>query len=345
MLNWAKQQLANVAGTQEPEYGPDAIQTVSQQAETTPYTELTRDDLKWTALQSTCVETQTFYAFAEDGTVGMAQLIYNNLAGLRTTTQFTTKIFYPDGRAPLWTSEQVDDHQFANDKTCFHSDKASIDLLSDGETYHIKSQASPKTKVDIKVKRAAPSFKVGQDGTSYYGTDPQKPWGSMRHVFWPRCDVEGDFVTKDGTLKMTGRGVFIHALQGMKPHHLAARWNFVSFHSSKYSAVMMEYTTPPSYGTTTVNMGGIVSGDKLIYAGARNSATHTASKHDAEVDWPEPTALAFKWNEGGEGAHAELAISMSSRADRIDVMAEVPGFVKQLVGAAAGTRPYIYQVS
>ena len=29
----------------------------------------------------------------------------------------------------------------------------------------------------------------------------------------------------------------------------------------------------------------------------------------------------------------------------VDVMAEVPAFVKQIVAAAAGTKPYIYQVS
>ena len=35
---------------------------------------------------------------------------------------------------------------------------------------------------------------------------------------------------------------------------------------------------------------------------------------------------------------------LDQRLDRIDVMAEVPGFVKKIVGAAVGTKPYIYQV-
>lgn len=228
--------------------------------------------------------------------------------------------------------------------TCFHAEKCSIDLSPDGNAYYFKSNASPSTVVDVKFTRKAPGFVVGKNGTSYFGTDPQKPWGSMKHAFWPRCDVEGDFVTKDGVINMKGRGLFIHALQGMKPHHLAARWNFCNFQSARYSAVLMEYITPPSYGSTVVNVGGLVSEDKLIYAGASNTAAHTEHKQDDDVNWPQPTAVTFKWNPGADPAHAELPAAIPTRTDRIDVMAEVPGFVKQIVGAAAGTRPYIYQV-
>lgn len=72
--------LANVAGTQEPIYGPDAIQSVSRQAETTPYTELKKKDLKWRAPQYTSVETQTFYVMADNGGLAMLQVIYSNVA-------------------------------------------------------------------------------------------------------------------------------------------------------------------------------------------------------------------------------------------------------------------------
>ena len=66
-------------GTQEPEYGPSAIQAVTKQAEETPYTELTKDDLKWKALEVTNVETQTFYLFSDEGELCFLQLIYNNV--------------------------------------------------------------------------------------------------------------------------------------------------------------------------------------------------------------------------------------------------------------------------
>lgn len=72
--------MANVAGTSEPIYGPSAIQSVAAQTESTPYTELKRGDLQWQAINSTSVETQVFYLMADSGHIGMAQLIYSNVA-------------------------------------------------------------------------------------------------------------------------------------------------------------------------------------------------------------------------------------------------------------------------
>jgi hypothetical protein len=72
--------LANVAGTQEPIYGPSAIKSVAEEAKETPYSELTKDDLKWRALESTCVETQTFYFMGDNGHLAFCQVIYSNVA-------------------------------------------------------------------------------------------------------------------------------------------------------------------------------------------------------------------------------------------------------------------------
>lgn len=71
--------LASVAGTQEPVYGPEAIQSVAKQMEAARYTELTKEDLRWRAHQYTNVETQTFYVMADNGTLAMVQVIYSNI--------------------------------------------------------------------------------------------------------------------------------------------------------------------------------------------------------------------------------------------------------------------------
>lgn len=342
-MNWAKQQLANVAGTQEPIYGPSAIQSVSDQAKTIPFTELQKDDLKWVGMQSTCVETQTFYLMAESGHIGMAQIIYSNVGGIRTTCQFNAKIFYPDRKTPnLWVSDALEDHKFENSKHNFLARGCSFELNEAGTSYKLKSTTNKKCVVDLTVSKAAPGFVVGEDGTSYFGTDPKNPWGTMYHKFWPRCNVEGSMMTQAGEVNFKGRGLFIHALQGMKPHHAAARWNFVNFQSPTYSAIMMEYTTPPSYGSTVVNVGGIATDDKIICAGSSNNAKHSEIKGDPENDWPEPGAVNFEWSDG-HGTEAVLSGPLGERLDRVDVMAEVPKFVKQIVASAAGTKPYIYQ--
>lgn len=110
---------------------------------------------------------------------------------------------------------------------------------------------------------------------------------------------------------------------------------------------MMEFTTPPSYDSTVVNVGGIVKDDEILYAGANTSITHTASAQDAESDWPEPTAIKAEWDGSTndlKNVHAELEGPLGERLDRVDVMAEVPGFIKTIAGNVAGTRPYIFQV-
>lgn len=68
-----------MAGTQEPIYGPEAVQSVAKQAETTPYTVLEKKDLAWAAMEVTNVETQCFYIFADNGYICMCQVIYSNV--------------------------------------------------------------------------------------------------------------------------------------------------------------------------------------------------------------------------------------------------------------------------
>ena len=72
--------LANVAGTQEPEYGPTAIQPVGSRDGDPAFSVVTKNDLKWKTINSTCVETQTFYFLADSGHVGFVQVIYSNVA-------------------------------------------------------------------------------------------------------------------------------------------------------------------------------------------------------------------------------------------------------------------------
>ena len=144
-------------------------------------------------------------------------------SGLRTTCQFNTKIFYlDDGKTPnLWSSDPLEQHGFSADKHSFHAKGCSVALSDDGASYAVKSSTNIRSVVDVVVSRAAsvPGFVVGNDGTTTFGTDKSKPWGSMRHAFWPRCEVKGTIVTQAGPLDLKGRGFFVHALQGMKPHH------------------------------------------------------------------------------------------------------------------------------
>ena len=189
----------------------------------------------------------------------------------------------------------------------------------------------------------------------------------MRHGFWPRCQATGSIITDAGEVNFKGKAFFVHALQGMKPHHagkqaialsahffhfadelIAAKWNFVNFQSPSYSAVMMEYTTPPSYGSTIVNVGGIATDGKIICASSRgNSVKHTKVTSDRDNEWPEPEAVEYVWSgvtKDKKAVSATLAGNLGKRLDKVDVLAKIPGFIKTIVGGVVGTKPYIYQV-
>ncbi|KAG5916996.1 putative cell survival pathways protein [Claviceps africana] len=347
MFNWAKQQLANVAGTQEPIYGPSAIKSVAEEATETPYTEITRDDLKWKGLESTCVETQSFYLMSDNGDIALAQVIYSNVAGMRTTCQFNSKIFSKDASKPhLWCSTPLNNFEFSEDKTGCYADDCALELSEDGNEYTIKSMNDERSIVNLKITRTAPGFVVGKTGTTKYGTNLEKPWGTIRHAFWPRCAAEGTITTPDGPVDFKGRAMYSFALQGMKPHHAAAKWNFANFQSPNYSAIMMEFTTPASYGTTLVNVGGIAKDGEILTAGSGHEVVHIEVKKDADNEWPEPSSVKFEWKgteKDVKPMSATVEGPLGERSDRVDVMAEVPGFVKSIVAAAAGTKPYIYQ--
>ncbi|KAF3924068.1 hypothetical protein ABW21_db0208781 [Orbilia brochopaga] len=344
--------MSSVAGTAEPIYGPEAIRTVHQHSEAADgkpeYTELTSKDLAWHVGKGTNVETQVFYIATEAGPFAMAQVIYSVvIPGVKTTAQFNMKLFDPKNPASkVWSSVPLTDPQFHDNNTSFYAQNVAVVLSEDGGIYKIKSQADPDNFCNLVFTRLSPGFMAGKDGKTTYGTDQANPWGEIWHKFWPRCKVEGQFILKGEQVKIDGQGLFIHALQNMKPHHAAARWNFANFQGPTTSAIMMEFTTPPSYATTTVAVGGLAKDGQIITGTLNNTAEHVKAENDPEADWPEPKDIKFTWkgkDKDGKEVVGVIEKSWGPRMDRVDVMGEVPDFVKKIASAAAGTRPYIYQ--
>ena len=234
---------------------------------------------------------------------------------------------------------------FDESQTGFYADNVALELNKEGDAYTIKSATNDKNIVNLTVTRKSPGFQVGSDGTTYFGTDPANPWAHMRHAFWPRCTVTGTMQTPSKTYKIDGRAAYNYAIQGAKPHHLAAKWDFVDFQTSSYSAILMSYTTPQSYGKTVVGVGGIAKDDEIIWAGPC-TAKHVTAKKETENDWPEPKNVYFEWNgqKDGKAVIGELAGDLPKRSDRVDVLAHLPGFVKSFISGATGLRPHIFQV-
>lgn len=346
MLKWVQSGLSAVAGLAEPEYGPDAIQPITKRIPKDSekiYRSTKPEDFNWLSPNYTNVETQTFY-FTDLKTknVGFAQIIHSNIMGLTTTAQFTFRLFNPeDKNINLWTSTKL--NNFKTDGYNFYADDLSLEMI-DNLKYILKSHVNKESIVEFEMERISDGIIFGDDGLTYYGEDPEQPWGSMRHVFWPRCKINGKIITKEKEILIeNGLTMFVFALQGMKPHHAAKSWNFINFQSENYSAIQMEFTTPKSYGTTKVNIGIVVKDDKIIIGTINNQVTHSDSSID-EIGWPVPKKIEFDYIENDQ-EKAKVFGNLINLVERIDVMAEIPQFVKNIVSGVAGAKPYIYQFS
>ena len=218
MLKWIKGGISAVTGIAEPEYGENYIHTVSKRLQNKqPYRPTTRDDFNWLAPEHTNVETVTFYfADLESGITGFAQIIHSCIMGLRTAAQFTFKIYTSNDPEDLniWTSTKL--KNFRIDGPNFYADGLSLELSEDNSSYHLVSTVCSKSEVDLVIKRLSPGAKCGDDPSTYYGDNVEEPWGSIRHVFWPRNFISGTIKVKkpvdvidedDGGKKRKKRGL------------------------------------------------------------------------------------------------------------------------------------------
>lgn len=310
------------------------------------------------------------------------------------TIQFTLKIYNPNTKKSDWRSVNVSNFVTPPpglDKRSCKADQFSITCKASAdpsfpETYVIRANLSDDLQVSLDVSRPAsvPGFKVGQGpkgGFSYFGPEVNKPEGYVVHRFWPHTVATGHVVHQGKASAVKGIGMFIHAIQGMRPNLVASRWNFANFQSSAHggvSAIQMEFTTLESYGRhgagsggVTVNVGSLVLGGKLAVVTAETKwpdevpeesapvisrVTHVDPVHDPDTGYRMPSALDYRWAGPSILSVPQGTITASLYVDvgsvtqpkglieKVDVLAEIPYVIKTMVNYVARTKPYIYQV-
>jgi len=338
-------------------------------------------------------ETQIWYTILEDGSFVMCQIIHSSIGVWYPTIQFTFKVFNPGTGEKTWRSVNVsnfvtpppdlDKRSSKSDEfTITHADNPGTDYP---ESYTISANLSDGVQITIEVRRpvAVPGFKIGKGpdgGYSYFGPDAAQPEGYVVHRFWPLTRTSGKISVNGKPLAVDGPGMFVHAIQGMRPNLVASRWNFTHFQSPAHggvSAVQMEFTTTNAYGRkgagsgyVSVNVGGLVIGGKLATVTAETKwpdedqpdkadlvsrAQHVKGVHDPDTGYPQPTELVFRWAapsivpdvpglvEGSLTVDVGGPSEPKGLIEKVDVLAEIPTVVKTVVSYVAGTKPYIYQ--
>jgi len=270
----------------------------------------------------------------------------------------------------------------ADEFTITHKDAPDTEFP---ESFTISVNLAQEVQISLEVRRPAGAhgFKIGKGpdgGYSYFGPDAAKPEGYVVHRFWPLTRTLGNITLNGKSLAVEGPGMFVHAIQGMRPNLVASRWNFCHFQSSAHdvSAVQMEFTTTNDYGRNgagsgyvSVNVGGLVIGGKLAAVTAEtkwpseaqpeeaniiSQARHLKSVHDPDTGYSQPTELLFRWagpsilSDVPGSIEGTLAVDVGSLEkpkgliEKVDVLAEIPTVIKTVVNYVAGTKPYIYQV-
>ncbi|KZV89004.1 oxidative stress survival, Svf1-like protein [Exidia glandulosa HHB12029] len=343
-------------------------------------------DLRWACSGGFVAESQIFYQYNEDGTFIMLQVIHASVGVWFPTIQFVVHVYNPNTKERIWSSTNVSG--FTADGRSCKADEFSIvhnpspTVPGAAESYTITARPSRDVQVSVTVSRTAdaPGWKLGKDGKSLYGSNPEKPEGYVLHRFWPRTTATGHVVYKGKAITVDAVGMLVHAIQGMRPNLVASRWNFAHFQSRDalggVSAIMMEFTTPRGYGpkgkdsgNVKVNIGSVVIGGKLVLVTGEtlfpgetekkegvvvSRATHLDPEFDKDTSYQAPTRIAFDWkglslaDSGVEvRAHLETNIGspheMKGLVEKVDFLAEVPGPVKGVVSYVSGVKPFIYQ--
>jgi len=213
----------------------------------------------------------------------MCQVIHSAVGVWYPTIQFTCKIANPKTGEKTWKSINVTNFvtpPSGYDKRSSKADEFSVlHKSSPGtdfpESYTIRANLGQDLQVSLEVLRPStlPGYKVGkgpEGGYSYFGTDPQKADGYVIHRFWPRLQAPGHLIRNGKADAVKGMGMFVHAIQGMRPNLVASAWNFAHFQSNELggvSAIQMEFTTTDAYGKRGAGSGGVVVnvGSKFRY--------------------------------------------------------------------------------
>ena len=323
-------------------------------------------------------------------------ICYHHVRLWYPTIQFTCKIYNPTTKEKTWrslTASNFISPPPGQDKRSCKADQFSVTHRSTGsdpagaESYTITVNLSADLQIGLTVSRPSETsgFKVGKGekgGFSYFGADTDNTQGYVVHRFWPRTTAEGHII-RNGVAQAikASTGMFVHAIQGMRPNLVASRWNFGWFSTPErggVSAIQMEFTTLDTYGKkgpgsggTIINVGSIAIGGEVVsvtaetrWKGEENDvardvqsrAIHYDTVLDPDTSYYAPSKLGFYWTapsvipEAAGRVKAELEVEAGSGreseglVEKVDILGEIPWALKQIVHAT-GTKPYMYQAS
>ncbi|KAL1916100.1 uncharacterized protein VTP21DRAFT_6104 [Calcarisporiella thermophila] len=306
------------------------------------YNDLSLKDLEWTLAGGSSSETQTWYFYTKTGKFGFVQLLHSNIGIFYPTIQYNCR-FFGEGIS-LWKSVNSSGFKLSPDRRSASCDGMSIQLNPEGTLYTVSLKIGNETFVSFQFEKIDRGFKIGE-GKTFLGSDSSST-NFVSHKFLPKGRITGVLVHNGVEHELEGDGLFVHAIQGLMPHLIASKWNFVNLQGPEGSVCMIQFETTPQYGNVRVNQGAVVVDNKLIGVSVENEVEYVESELDAETGYHVPTETRYTWKGKCVDDDTPFSVTIQQRptvlVDKIDVLSEVPYFLRKLVQAFVA-KPFVYQ--
>ncbi|CAG8495944.1 7933_t:CDS:2 [Funneliformis caledonium] len=308
------------------------------------FSEVTKKDLEWTLAPGSSTETQTFYLATNEGHFAFVQMIHSNIGLWKPTIQFTTRFY--GGGINTFKSVNMSNFKLSKDRLSAEAENMSIKLNPECNKYKVILKHDKDLFIDFEFEQVDRGFQKKNGGKTYFG---KKESEYVQHKFWPKGIVKGNITVDGKTFDISGVGLFVHAVQGMRPHLIASRWNFVNFQSNDdkdVSLSLCEFETTPHYRSKKSNQGGLIVNNKLVGVTDDNVTNFLETYLDPKTGYHVPSKIRYTWKgktlEKSEDFSAYIEIKLDTPMDRIDVLNEIPYVLKKIVQAFVA-KPFVYQ--
>ena len=205
--------------------------------------------------------------------------------------------------------------------------------------------------LDLEFEPLCAPFQVN-DGKIHFGAG--KTDGFIEMKFIPQGKCRGTIKIDGKSFDFKGVGVCLRQYQGVKPHVTTKRWNCSYFCENVTkidqpirSLFMIQMQSSPAYNGEVINYGYYFDGKKLRAVTSKdNEIIYSKIKCDRETGYCVPEHFDYRWNGvdmEGKLFKAVVSGTPSSRIARIDLLENLPMFLRKIVESLCPARPYIYQ--
>jgi len=140
--------------------------------------------------------------------------------------------------------------------------------------------------------------------------------------------------------------MYVHAVASMIPHLVSPKWNFLCLQNTDTTLSVLQFVTPAKYGSFDISYGAFAHKGQLVAVTVENVVEHVDTTPDPDTGYDVPAQKNYTWKgstlDGEKAFEAYLTVRPEKLCDRIDVLGELPYFLRVIIQALV-TKPFLYQ--